>query len=175
MKGFVHFYLSKVKLSPDMNEPLLRHFYESFRHKDYRSMAACYHPEATFRDEVFDLKNGKEIAAMWHMLCESGKDLRIEFSDIRADGQSGRAHWEAYYTFSRTGRKVHNVIEARFEFRDGKIIRHADSFSFPRWARQAFGLTGWLLGWTPFLRNKVRQTAMKGLWRFMELHVEHTA
>ncbi len=136
-------------------------------------MAACYHPDATFTDEVFSLKNGKEAAAMWHLLCESGKDLRIEFSEVQAGDQSGRAHWEAYYTFSRTGRKVHNVIEASFEFRDGKIIRHVDRFPFRRWARQAFGPTGWLLGWTGFLRNKVRNTAMKGLFRFIEQHPEY--
>lgn len=153
-----------------MNEELIRRFYESFQRKDYRGMAACYHAEATFKDEVFDLKNGKEIAAMWHMLCEAGKDLRVEFSDIQASEQSGRAHWEAYYTFSRTGRRVHNIIEAHFVFQDGKIIRHLDSFSFPRWARQAFGITGWLLGWTPFLRNKVRDTAMGGLFKFIERH-----
>ena len=156
-----------------MNEQLIRHFYESFQRKDYRGMAACYHPGATFTDEVFNLKNGKEAAAMWHMLCESGKDLRIEFRDVKADAQTGRAHWEAYYTFSRTGRKVHNVIEARFEFQDGKIIRHVDRFPFRRWSQQAFGPTGWLLGWTPFLRNKVRDTAMKGLFRFIEQHPEY--
>ncbi len=149
------------------HQQLIERFYQSFQRKDYRSMAECYHPDATFHDAAFHLENGKEIAAMWHMLCEAGKDLRIEFSGVQADERSGRAHWEAWYTFSRTGRKVHNVIEATFEFRDGKIIRHTDRFSFRRWSRQALGTTGWLLGWTPFLQKKVRETAMKGLWRFM--------
>lgn len=155
------------------NQQLIEHFYRSFQQKDYRSMAACYHPDATFTDAVFDLKNGKEIAAMWHYLCESGKDLQVEFSGVEADERSGRAHWEARYRFSRTGRRVHNVIEARFEFRDRKIIRHNDNFSFWRWARQAFGPTGWLLGHTAFLKHKVRSTARNGLWRFIEKHPEY--
>ena len=157
----------------DNNQQLIERFYQSFQRRDYRGMAACYHPEATFKDEVFDLKNGREVAAMWHMLCESGKDLRIDFKEVEAGEQSGRAHWEAHYTFSRTGRRVHNVIEARFEFQEGKIIRHTDRFPFWRWAQQAFGLTGWLLGWTPFLRNKVRDTAMGGLFGFMDQHAEY--
>ena len=136
-------------------------------------MAACYHPDAVFSDAVFDLKNGKEIAAMWHMLCISGKDLKIEFDKVRADDRTGAAHWDAYYTFSRTGRRVHNAIDASFEFQDGKIIRHRDDFSFPRWSRQAFGLTGWLLGRTAFLKKKVRDTARNGLFRFMEQHPEY--
>ena len=154
-------------------ERLIGHFYRSFQQKNYAEMAACYHPDAVFSDPVFDLKNGREIAAMWHFLCVSGKDLQIEFGSVRAGAQTGSAHWEARYTFSRTGKKVHNVIDADFAFLDGKIIRHRDVFSFPRWARQAFGLTGWLLGGTPFLRNKVRDTAMKGLFRFIEQHPEY--
>lgn len=138
-------------------------------------MAACYDPDAIFTDEVFQLQNGKEIAAMWHYLCESGRDLSIEFSNVRADEHTGRARWEAYYTFSRTGRRVHNIIEANFEFRNGKISRHADRFPFWRWSRQAFGITGWLLGWAPFLKNKVRNTAMKSLMRFIEQHPEYQA
>ena len=155
------------------HQQLIERFYQCFQRKDYRGMAECYHPDASFHDEAFHLDNGKEIAAMWHMLCEAGKDLRIEFSGVQADERSGRAHWEAWYTFSRTGRKVHNVIEATFEFRDGKIIRHTDRFSFWRWSRQSLGTTGWLLGWTPFLQKKVQETAMKGLWRFIGQHTEY--
>ena len=155
------------------SEQLIEQFYRSFQQKDYAAMAACYHPDASFSDAVFNLKNGREVAAMWHMLCISGKDLKIEFDRVQADDRTGRAHWDAWYTFSRTGRKVHNAIDASFEFQAGRIIRHTDDFSFPRWSRQAFGLTGWLLGRTPFLHNKVRQTAMKGLFQFIEQHPEY--
>lgn len=75
----------------------------------------------------------------------------------------GNARWQAWYTFSATGRHVHNVIDAAFRFRDGLIIEHRDRFSFWRWARQALGPTGLLLGWTPFLRAKVMRTARAGL------------
>ena len=101
------------------------------------------------------------------MLCERGKDLRIEFSDIEADDSTGRAHWEAWYTFSSTGRPVHNRIDARFEFRDGKIIRHRDSFSFWGWARQALGPMGWMLGWSGLVRNRVRSQAARNLAAFL--------
>ena len=40
--------------------------------------------------------------------------------------ETGRAHWEADYTFSSTGRKVHNVIDATFEFEGGLIRAHRD-------------------------------------------------
>ncbi len=142
-------------------------FYTAFQQKDYETMASLYHSEATFKDAAFDLKSGKEAGAMWKMLITAGKDLRIEFSDVKAAGDTGSAHWEAWYTFSKTGRKVHNIIDATFEFKDGLIYRHTDRFDFWRWSRQSLGLAGWFLGWSSFLQNKVSGTAMKGLQAFM--------
>jgi hypothetical protein len=100
---------------------------------------------------------------MWMMLTERGKDLKIEYRDLRADDRAGSAHWEAWYTFTQTGRRVHNVIDAQFEFKDGLIRRHVDDFDFHRWAGQALGPVGKLLGWTPFLQNAIRRKARAGL------------
>lgn len=92
--------------------------------------------------------------------------LTLEVSGIGADDTRGRAHWDARYTFSATGRKVLNRIDAAFEFRDGRIVRHVDRFDFWRWSRQALGLPGLLLGWSAALREKVRARAAKGLADF---------
>lgn len=149
------------------NEQLINKFYEAFAQKDYNTMTDCYHTEATFKDEAFDLKSSKQIGAMWRMLIERGTDLRIEFSNIQADDATGKASWEAWYTFSQTGNKVHNIIEARFTFREGKIVNHRDRFDFHRWASQSLGIMGKLLGWTGFLHQKVRTSAMTNLENFM--------
>src|SRR5262245_55215628 len=112
------------------NAELIARFYRSFASRDGRGMAACYHPAVEFSDEVFPDLRGAQAGAMWQMLCDRAADLKIEARDIEADDAAGRAHWEAWYTFSATGRHVHNRIDARFEFRDGKIIRHRDTFAF---------------------------------------------
>lgn len=148
-------------------EALITKFYTAFQQKDWAAMATCYHPEAHFHDEAFDLKSGAEAGAMWRMLVTAGRDLRIEFRDVQADGNTGSARWDAWYTFSKTGRPVHNIIQAEFMFRDGLIHRHRDRFDFWRWSRQALGAAGWLLGWSGFLRSKVQATAMRGLADFM--------
>ncbi|GAB3827724.1 nuclear transport factor 2 family protein [Hymenobacter jeollabukensis] len=150
------------------NEELLHRFYQAFQRRDAAGMAACYHPEATFEDAAFRLR-GAEIGLMWRMLCERGKDLRLSYNDIRADEQQGAAIWDAHYTFSQTGRKVHNHIRAHFTFQDGRILTHHDDFSFWRWSRQALGPVGWLLGWSPWLQRQVRAKAEKGLQQFRTL------
>lgn len=150
---------------------LLTRFYAAFAALDAETMAACYAPDASFRDEVFELDGRDEVAAMWGMLCAvtraKGRDVwALEFSGIEADDRVGRAHWEAHYRFSATGRLVHNRIDGRFEFRDGLIFAHHDRFDFWRWARQALGAPGVLLGWSPMLRAKVRAQAAKNLAAF---------
>ena len=145
------------------NEATITRFYEAFQKRDAATMAACYAPDVQFSDPVFPDLRGPQAGLMWKMLCERGKDLRLEFRDVRADDLAGSAHWEAWYTFSTTGRPVHNVIDATFAFRDGRIVRHADRFDLYRWSRQALGPAGLLLGWSPLLQGKVRAMAAKGL------------
>ena len=152
------------------NAELIKKFYTSLGKRDARGIAECYHPSVSFSDEVFPNLLGARATGMWEMLCERGKDLRIEFRDVEAGNSVGRAKWEAWYTFSATGRPVHNKINARFEFLDGKIIRHRDRFNFWGWASQALGPTGRMLGWTTYLTNRVRRQAAKSLDEFMRDH-----
>jgi ketosteroid isomerase-like protein len=150
------------------NEKLIQHFYNSFAQRDYKAMQDCYADDATFSDEAFQNLNSAQVKAMWEMLIKRGKDLEIRFQNVSADEKSGSAEWIANYTFSQTGNKVENHIKANFEFANGKIVKHIDSFDFYRWSSQALGLTGKLLGWTSFLQKKVSEKAMKNLAEFME-------
>ncbi|MDD8018395.1 MAG: nuclear transport factor 2 family protein [Bacteroidota bacterium] len=150
------------------NEQLIHTFYTAFAAKDFKTMQQCYADTAVFSDAVFKNLNAAEVKAMWHMLCESGKDLVVNFSDLSSLGNSVTCRWDAYYTFSLTGKKVHNIIAASFEIQNGKIVSHVDKFNFWRWSSMALGLSGKLLGWTPFLNKKVSMTAMGNLKKFME-------
>ena len=149
------------------NEELIRTFYTSFQKLDGEGMARCYHPDVLFSDPVFPALSEREAGAMWRMLCAQAKNFELTFSDVQADGRKGKAHWEANYDFSSTGRRVSNKIEAEFEFRDGKIIKHTDRFGFWKWSRMALGPVGFLLGWTPLLRKKVQSQARGRLTKFM--------
>ncbi|WP_129714272.1 nuclear transport factor 2 family protein [Pedobacter sp. SYP-B3415] len=149
------------------NEQLITTFYSAFQRRDFATMQACYGDTAIFNDPVFQDLNAAEVRAMWQMLLESSADLKLRFENVKADGAAGSARWIADYTFSKTGKHVRNDIYARFTFKDGKIATHTDSFSFARWARQSLGLTGWLLGGTTFLKNKIRTEARNRLEGYM--------
>ena len=130
-------------------------------------MGTCYHAECTFSDPVFQLLQGEQVGAMWRMLCSRAREFSLEYSDIEAGNEAGRAHWEARYVYSATRLPVHNVIEAAFIFRDGLILRHVDRFDLWRWAGQALGVKGKLFGRLPLVQNKIRVQAMRGLEKFM--------
>ena len=155
-----------------MSKKLIQNFYSSFQERDHEGMKACYHPDIEFTDPAFNLQ-GPEAGAMWHMLCEAGKDLKITFDQVEADESTGSCRWQAWYTFSATGRKVHNIISARFKFQDEKIIRHHDTFDFWRWSRMALGPAGWFLGWSSFLQKKVQAQARSRLKKFMAARSEY--
>jgi ketosteroid isomerase-like protein len=144
------------------NAQTIQTFYTSFQNLDPEGMKKCYHADVEFSDPVFPFLKGKEAGAMWTMLANNLKknkgDWRCEVSNINATDITGSCRWEAHYTFSGTGQPVHNIIDAQFQFKDGLIIRHVDSFDFYRWARMAFGMKGIILGWTPFFKSKVQAT-----------------
>lgn len=149
------------------NTELIDRFYAAFARRDGAAMAACYSSDARFSDPVFPGLRGEEPGAMWRMLTGRSKDLSIELVEREAGEDAGSARWVARYTFTPTGRKVVNDVRASFRFADGLIVEHVDSFDFWRWARQALGPAGLLIGWTPLLRNRVRGQARAGLGEFM--------
>ena len=155
-----------------MSQATIERFYAAFAKLDSDTMQKCYAPNAKFDDEVFSLNGQREIGGMWRMLCETTKakgmaHWKLEVSKIT----NHSAHWDAHYLFSSTGRLVLNRIDAEFEFdAQGLIVKHRDHFDFWTWSRQALGLPGLLLGWSPFLRSKVRATAAGNLNKFLAKH-----
>lgn len=129
-------------------------FYEAFNNLDADTMCSCYHEDIVFKDPAFGVLEGDRAKAMWQMLCESqkGKNFKVISSNITDNS----AHWEAFYTFSKTGRKVHNKIDATFEFKDGLIIKHTDTFNLHKWAKQAIGFKGLLFGGMGFFKTKLQ-------------------
>lgn len=150
------------------NARLIESFYSAFQRKDAETMAACYASDIHFSDPVFTELKGAAAGDMWRMLLSRSKDLVLTFDGVEADDKMGRAHWIATYTFTQTGRIVVNDIYATFTFRDGKIIKHVDHFDLWKWSRQALGVIGLLLGWTPLVKGGVRKKANESLAMFRE-------
>jgi hypothetical protein len=76
--------------------------------------------------------------------------------------------WVVNYNYGSKKRSVKNHVAATFEFKDGKIIKQTDMFDLWRWSQQALGASGYLLGWSSFMNNKIQKTTNGLLKKFME-------
>ena len=146
------------------NEQLIHKFYTAFANADTKTMCECYRNDIQFQDPVFGILKGDDVNQMWKMLIEKSKgNIKIEFSNIKANEYLGSAKWVATYNFSKTNRKVVNVIYAQFKFQDNLIIRHTDNFDIWKWSKQALGFKGLLLGWTGFMQKQIHKQALYSL------------
>lgn len=152
----------------ESNQALLEKFYKALQAKNAAGLAECYHPEAEFTDEVFQNLKGKEVSAMWKMLFERGGDMTLIYRDVKATQQSGEGYWEATYTYSQTGRRVINRINSAFQFKDGLVFQQRDTFDLWRWARQALGIKGLLLGWSSPVQKTIRGRAHQLLENYIK-------
>ena len=153
----------------DVNEALINKFYSAFQQKDYRTMNSCYSNDIVFYDPAFEILRGDEARTMWEMLCKNAKDVSLTYGNIiKLDDEYYTCDWTATYTFSKTGRTVVNSVRANMRFANGEIIEHSDAFSLHKWASQALGFTGKLVGWNSFFQRKIKNQAKKNLLKFIQ-------
>ena len=140
-------------MTSEETRALLTRFYDALSRRDGETMAAAYSPDAVFEDEVYRLK-GADVGKMWKGLMSRAKTLTVSYTIARAAAGSGTVEWTARYVFPGGGPVV-NVILSELELADGKIVRQRDRFDFPRWAAQALGWKGKLLGRFEWFRRAV--------------------
>ncbi|UMB60750.1 nuclear transport factor 2 family protein [Lutibacter sp. A80] len=147
---------------------IIEKFYTSFSNGNVEGMINCYHKDIVFKDPVFGELKGDKAVKMWLMLLSKRSETTtISFSGIKVSENKGSANWVANYVYGKDKRKVINKVSANFKFKDGKIIEHIDTFSLWLWSKQALGTVGFLLGWTPFMKNKIQKTTKKQLEDFI--------
>ena len=154
------------------HEKLLLDFYTAFNEKNATDMVSCYHKNIVFEDPIFGKLKGDKARKMWHWICYKGEDLKVTHSDITIDEDKGFAKCEVRYTYGERKRPILNRISAEFEFKDGKIIRHEDTFDLKTWATQAIGWKGKVIGGTSYFKKKLQFRSRKLIQNFEIVHTD---
>lgn len=150
------------------NKDLIKKFYTSFSEGRIKEMMECYHEDILFQDPAFGKLQGERAIKMWEMLVsQKSAHTKISFGNIQATTDHANARWIAEYRFGKKKRKVVNNVNAVFKIKDGKIIEHHDTFDLWKWSKQALGTSGYLLGWTPYMKTKIQQSTNKKLDAFI--------
>ena len=143
-------------------------FYASFSQGNANEMLKLYHPEIEFADPAFGTLKAEKAHAMWRMLLSSKQaQLKISYTIIDYSDTQVKVNWIADYYFGPKKRKVKNNVIADLTFQDGKVIKHTDSFDLWKWSRQALGISGFLPGWSGFLKRKIQERTNKRLINYM--------
>ena len=138
--------------------PVLERLFSAFASRDAEAMAACYADDALFEDPVFRLR-GDDVRKMWRGLLGRARDFSVTWEVLEAADGNGRVRWTARYLYAG-GRPVVNEVISTLDVSGGLVTRQVDSWDFPRWAAQALGPAGKLLGGTGwFLRSARRKAA----------------
>jgi ketosteroid isomerase-like protein len=148
-----------VGVTPQETREILTRFYEALSRRDGETMASLYSKDATFEDEVYRLQ-GEDVGKMWRGLMSKAKTLTVSYTIAKAGSGNGTVEWTARYDFPGGGPVV-NVILSELELENGKIVSQRDRFDFRRWAAQALGTKGKLLGRFEWFRRAVSRTAAK--------------
>ena len=143
-------------------EDVIVRLYDALDRGDGEAMAACYAPNAVFEDPAFGELHGEEVGDMWRMLTSRGGNVDVDLVERSSDS----ARWIARYVFTATGNRVVNDVRSRFRFEDGLIADQRDEFDLRRWAAQAMGTKGRVLGLTPLLGPAIRKNARAQLAKF---------
>ena len=131
-------------------------FYDAFSVANIDVLKQLYDKKLIFNDNIFVNLDYNETISMWSSLLVGNKNMSIKYEIKKYSEKYVEVEWIADYLFTSTNRNVKNIILAKMEIDQGKIINHTDNFDFYKWSQMAFGITGVLIGWTSFFKNKVR-------------------
>jgi hypothetical protein len=130
------------------------------------TIASCYHPDASFEDIAFRLRGRGEIHDMWRMICLGGSEIVATYEILQADENTARVRLVDDYKFGKDKRRVVNVIDSRFAFRDGLIVEHHDTCDPRAWGAAALGgVPGFIAGRVPFVRRFMAGMKLKKFLR----------
>lgn len=151
------------------SKELLQKFYDSFSQRNAEGMNECYHQECQFQDPVFGYLFADKVKMMWSMLMSNkDSDLKISYEIVEASETKGRVNWRAEYSYGPKKRKVVNLVQSEFTFKDSLIFKQKDTFNLWKWSSQALGFIGYTLGWTSYLQNRIQTIVNRRLVKYME-------
>ena len=143
-------------------------FYSALKRCDPDAMTALYSSDIEFHDPAFGPLKRERAKDMWRMLCGAQTDLKLEFDVLEESEINAKVKWVAMYTFGKEKRLVVNQAVAHLSIENGLIVKHLDDFNLHKWARQALGLKGALLGWTGFFKAQLQKQTNSRLDRWRE-------
>ena len=125
--------VSRPSLDVEQTRGAAVKFFDAFKAHDLETLKSMYRPDATFKDDMFDLSSRESIMKMW-----SGAPPFAKFDVQFLETKSGevKTRWTADYEMF--GNKVHNVIDSTMRFdASGRVVSQREHWDEQKWMSQA--------------------------------------
>jgi len=108
-------------------------FFAAFAAHDLKGLEAAYAPNATFKDDMFDLSKRSSILKMW---AGAPPFESFEAEILGVNGNEVHARWVVDYEMF--GNPIHNEIDSRITLdAQGRIVSQREDWDERRWMSQA--------------------------------------
>lgn len=139
-------------------------FFEAYSRRNTGDMCNRYSSLIYYSDPVFGLLKDEQVIKMWQFRVANSNELSLIYGNISDRGDNYyTCEWTATYRFAPTGKKIIHKAKAYMKVEDGIITEHSDAYSFYKWIRQAYGISGWILGWSSVYKKRVRKKLLEQL------------
>ena len=148
----------------DQNEQTIIHFLDSFSKRDFEEMNRMYSDDIVFFDPKVGLLREGIAKKLWKYQYENVNNFSFSFGEvIQVDEEYYTCENIILYRHPQTKRKIKDKRKSYFRMENGKIVEQSDAFKFYAWNRQAFGIMGWVLGWSTFFQKRVKNNILSSL------------
>ncbi|KAH8923203.1 hypothetical protein BT69DRAFT_1262631 [Atractiella rhizophila] len=155
----------------DEQQKTIEKYQSSHASLDWEGMSSCLSPTYTFSDPAFPDLDERMSKGMWCMFLENRETNKMVVKCGPAT-KTGENTWEYDYSvdYVLNSRPILNHMHATLTLSPSTnlITKQVDHFDFYAWARQALGVSGYLLGWTEMVKGQVRTRAKGRLEGFLK-------
>lgn len=148
----------------DQNEQIIIKFLESFSQRDFDEMNKMYSDEIVYFDPKIGLIREGMVKNLWKNQFENAKNFSFTYGDVvKVDDEYYTCENLILYRHPQTNRIMKDKRKSFFRMENGKIVEQSDAFKLYGWNRQAFGISGWILGWNTAFQKRVRNKILREL------------
>jgi hypothetical protein len=154
-----------------VNSELTARFFEAFKKLDYRAMNDCCAPGIIYNDPIAGILEGDVVLRYRELICTGSRDMQLSFGPVKElDHEYISCPWSATYYFEPFQRVVRYDATAYMKMSGGLITEHSDGYRLSTWLAKNYGITGYVFGWSGYMKRKIKYHYRRLLREFIEMH-----
>lgn len=146
------------------SEELVSNYIHAWLKRDVVAAANCLHPDFKYWETI---AGGMYKTAFFRYLQTwfgSSNEMLFTYDFFDAGENIAYIQYQSYFRYPGTGRQVKINVLAEICCQDNLIISQKDYINLYDFSKQAYGIWGWLFGWTLFMHKMLARQMRYTVW-----------